>query len=817
MKFKFILSSFITLSLIYLLNTSWQVGTNRIPPLGKFLDPFHGFWQNIEPKGFKVTEDATLADLKDQVTIVYDSLSIAHIFATNDEDLYQAQGYVTAAHRLWQMEFQTHAAAGRLTEILGSGPEGRILDYDRGQRRLGLEYGAQQAVETMKGNPLAHATVEHYTKGINQYIASLEYKNLPFEYKLLDYEPEEWTPLKTALLLKSMAQTLNMGDKDIEMTNALKLFGKETIDLLYPDLEPATDPIVDNRGEWKFNPIRLDSVPAALPDELITIKKLPGSDPTTGSNNWAVAGSKTKTGSPILCGDPHLNLSLPSIWYAIQLHTPTVNVMGVSLPGAPGIIIGFNDSIAWSVTNAQRDLVDWLKITYQDNKKDKYLVDGNWVDTRKVVEEFKMRGGKVFYDTIIYTRYGPVTYDETYRAENELKNYAFRWIAHDPSMELLTFYKLNRGKNHADYMDALNYYSAPAQNFVFASVSGDVAMRIQGKYPVRRKDEGKFVLDGSKSTNEWQAFIPNEQNVMYKNPLRGFVSSANQYPVDATYPYYVTATSFEAYRNRRINHVLTESTSITVEDMMKLQGDTYNLKAAESLPLFLSYLDSAKLSVDEMKAFQILKAWDYFNNINSEGASYYEAWWDQLMPLIWDEMAVNKVDLSRPTTFNTIKLIKEKPDLHFFDIQSTTEKETAKEVIQKSFSASVKDIIDWKVKHNNSPSVGWGDFKDSYVGHLLRLDPLSIHIKHGGNHDIVNAHSRTAGPSWRMVVSLEKTGIKAWAVYPGGQSGNPGSYHYSSMLDQWVADKHFQMLFIQSPEEAGTNAAYSTTLNPSSK
>ncbi len=820
--FKFTISFIITTGLILLLNNSWIVSGNRIPPLGKFLDPFHGFWQNIEPSDYKGETELEIPGLKEKVTIVFDSLLIPHIFANNDEDLYLAQGYVTAMHRLFQMEIQTHDAAGRIAEIVGE----RALDHDRSQRRLGMVYAAEKSLAVMMENATARTMVEKYSDGINQYISSLSYDELPFEYKLLDYQPEPWTPLKCALLLKNMAKTLNMGDKDMEMTNALKLFGPEMIDVLYPDFEGVRDPIVDRTNQWKFNVITIDSIPLALPDELINIKKLPPSDPTTGSNNWAVSGGKTATGSPLLSGDPHLNLTLPSIWYAIQLHAPGVNTMGASLPGSPGVIIGFTDSIAWSVTNAQRDLVDWFKISFQDTKKDKYLLDGDWVSTNKVVEAIHIRDKEIFYDTIVYTHWGPITYDESFHAENQLNQFAFRWMSHEPADEVLTFYKLNRAKNYDDYMEALNHYGTPAQNFVFASVAGDIAMRIQGKYPVRRKNEGRFVLDGSENSNGWQAFIPNEQNVMDKNPPRGFVSSANQYPVDVTYPYYVTGRSFEAYRNRRINSVLSSLTNATQADMMKLQNDNFNLKAEESLPTFLSFLDSTKFSKEENNAYAILKSWDYFNTKDSEGASYYEGWWDNLMPLIWDEMNKEGVVLNSPTTYNTIKLIKENPDLIFFDIQSTSEKETAKEVIQKAFSLGVTDIIQWKSERMNSfpgsettdhRKVEWADYKDSYIGHLLRLEPLSIHVRAGGNHDIVNAHSKTHGPSWRMVVSLEKSGIKSWAVYPGGQSGNPGSEHYTDQLNQWVEGKYFSLLFLQTPEDAGNKLFFSTHLNPETK
>src|SRR5690606_25110167 len=244
-------------------------------------------------------ETLPASGLRDKVSIVYDSLDIPHIFARNDEDLYFTQGYVPAAHRLWQMEFQTHAAAGRVSEITGPGNDNSILNYDRGQRRRGMVYAAENALAEINKNPTSRMMAEQYTAGVNAFIATLDYKSLPFEYKLLNYTPEQWTPLKCALLLKSMAQTLNMGDKDLEMTNALSIYGKEIVDLLYPDRDIQDDPIVNRKGEWKFKSVIPDNVPLALPDELVRpASNRPKSDPTTGSNNWAVSGDKTTTGSP---------------------------------------------------------------------------------------------------------------------------------------------------------------------------------------------------------------------------------------------------------------------------------------------------------------------------------------------------------------------------------------------------------------------------------------------------------------------------------------------------------------------------------------
>lgn len=808
--FKVILSLVITVFLVYALNRSWTgvPGIDSLPAIGKFLDPFHGFWANAEANP-SIPETLNIEGLKDEVKVVYDSALIPHIYASNEEDLFFTQGYITASFRLWQMETQIRSGAGRLSEVLGP----RLLERDRSQRRLGMVYAAGNAIKEMESDPVLLGVLTSYTAGINAFIATLNADNLPMEYKLLDYKPEPWTNFNSAMLLKNMAQTLNLGEKDKEMTAALAMLGKPTLDLLWPDNESPGDPIVDKPNSWKFPLVKFDTIPLAVPDGIAGMGVADDEGKNVGSNNWAISGSKTISGAPILCNDPHLNLSLPSLWFAIHLNAPGVNVMGSSLPGAPGVIIGFNDSVAWGVTNAQRDLVDFYKIRFKDNSMNEYQSDGSWKKSRKVIEKFDVKGQAPFYDTVTYTHHGPVIYDPSFHAEGVENLLAFRWMSHDPSNELGTFYELSKAKNHADYMKALEHFKCPAQNFVFASVSGDIAMRVQGKYPVRRKDEGKFVLDGTKTSQEWQAYIPMDQNVMDKNPARGFVSSANQYPVDATYPYYVTGSSYEAYRNRRINQVLTSITQGTVRDMMDLQLDTYNLKAAESLPYFLSNLDSASLTGPEKKAWEILKSWDYHNNIESQGASYYEAWWDALTPLAWDEFGQEDNFIDFPTTFNTIRLLKEQPTLPFFDIKSTPETETARELLRKSFKLGVDDIEKWKTEKGKEPA--WADFKGTIIRHLMQLDPLSVRVQHGGNHDIVNATSRTHGPSWRMIVSLEKSGVKAWGVYPGGQSGNTGSRFYSNMIPVWAKGEYIPLQF--GGADAITNKAGTTTFKPVSK
>jgi penicillin amidase len=361
-------------------------------------------------------------------------------------------------------------------------------------------------------------------------------------------------------------------------------------------------------------------------------------------------------------------------------------------------------------------------------------------------------------------------------------------------------------------MAALDHFSSPAQNFVFASVTGDIAMRVQGKFPARKKNEGKFVLDGSKSSQAPQAYIPFAHNVMDKNPERGFVSSANQYPADATYPYYINAVSYEAYRNRRINNLLREAGSVTVADMMNLQLDTYSIKAEEVLPVLLGFVDSSILTTEELNTLNVLKSWDYYYKKDAEAPAYFENWWRNLFASIWDEMRNDSLSLSYPTAWNTIHLIKTKPDFAFFDDQSTTEKETLTHLVRQAFKKGVADVEAWKKEKGTA--LRWADYKDTYIEHLTRMEPFSYHVEHGGHGDAVNASSRRHGPSWRMIVSVEPGGPNAYATYPGGQSGNPGSAHYNSMLSRWADGNYFKLLFLKQPAQPAAGVLFSTTLKP---
>ncbi|WPP50663.1 penicillin acylase family protein [Catalinimonas niigatensis] len=805
---KFLLSFIITIALTVALSIKIQ----SIPPLGKFLDPFHGFWQNAETLIPEGSPSLALEMLEAPVSVHYDSLLIPHIFAENETDLYRVQGYVMAQHRLWQMEFVTHVAAGRVSEIIGE----RALEFDRMQRRKGLAYGAENSLQALMKTTLGQVQLEAYAAGVNAYINKLTYDQLPIEYKILEYRPESWTPLKTALLLKYMADDLSGSDSDLENTNALKFLGKERFDFLFPSRSMDAEPVIPPSKKWEFKAAPLDTPKVVIADTSEFIMQVMDQpDPDNGSNNWAVAGSKTRSGKPMLANDPHLGLNLPSIWYAMQLNAPGVNVMGVTLPGAPNIIIGFNDSIAWGVTNARRDVKDWYKIHFTDASLDEYYYDNNKLKTQKRVEEIKVRDGTTVFDTVTYTHFGPVVFDSSFPADsvnNNKRGFAMKWTALDASSELLAFYYLNRADNHAEYVQALKYYESPAQNFVFASAAGDIAMWVQGKFPAKWREQGKFLMDGSTSELEWKSIIPNNHNPQVLNPERGFVSSANQIPVAQNYPYYVYDDTYEHYRNRRINERLGKMRNIMPKDFMDLQNDTYNLMAAESLPLMLDTLDIASLSVEEKEVYDLLLRWNLYNNVNYKAPSIYERWWENLYNLIWDEFDQDGIEIQKPDKETTIDIMNNYPDDAFIDLQGTTVVETLPEIVQESFSQTVKELNAWKEEHEEE--YFWGNYKNTRLSHLLRLEPFSIDkLMVGGGRSIVAANSQNHGQSWKMIVELGDQ-PKAWAVYPGGQSGNPGSPYYDHMVSNWSSGKYFPLLFMKNKEQIAAGIMFRQSLYP---
>lgn len=799
MKILKFLGIFILTILIYVI-LSQKLG--KTPPLGYLLNPYEGFLQQSETKRPDISMPKNFRQLKSKAEIVFDEMMVPHIFAENEEDLYFLQGYVTAYFRLWQMDMVTRAASGRLSEVVGE----IALNRDRFMRRIGMVIGAENVVKELSKDSNALKTMTAYTAGINAYIQTLGYQNMPIEFKLLNYQPEPWSPLKTALLLKYMAWDLSGNSSDKELSDIRQYLGNQVVNELFPNYPPIMDPIHPQNPEWKQWKPNLPKIPEneifnynlSVTKELEFQKK----EKNLGSNNFVVGGSRTQNGYPILANDPHLKLNFPSIWFQIQLQCPTVNVVGVSLPGAPNVIIGYNEHIAWGVTNVAPDIFDYYKISFKDASRKEYLYNGQYRPINYRIESFYVRGKGIILDTLELTHLGPIVDSKGENFHPECpKDHALRWLAHDPSQELLTFYYLNRAKNLEDYRNALKFYSCPAQNFIFASKNKDIALTSNGKYPLKWKGQGKFTLDGSNPAHEWQGWVPFEHNPYTLNPTHDYIASANQFPTDTTYPYFLhwEFASFE--RGKRIHDRLKNMYHANVDSLRLLQIDNKNMFAEYALPTMLNYLDEQQIQQKKWKFS--MEQWNYFHEPNAIEPSIFIEWFQQFENLVWDEFTIingnDTTELRKPEPVMTIALLKKDPEHQWFDRKHTKQKETARELLILAWNETIQKL---KNRFKTLDKAYWYLYRGTKVTHLAMIPAFSSEVLyHGGGADIVNALGKTSGPSWRMVVQLDEKKPQGLGIYPAGQSGNPGSKYYDNMLPIWLKGELKPILFLNSPKE----------------
>ncbi|UOQ54387.1 penicillin acylase family protein [Hymenobacter cellulosivorans] len=805
---KAFLATALSLALTWVLNTKH----GDIPPFGKFLSPFQGFWRNAEPAaGFPTAQTLTLPGLQQPVQVRFDDKRVPHIFAQNDHDLYFAQGYLTAQDRLWQMDFVTHVAAGRLSEIVGPAR----LETDRFFRRMGLKFGAEKSTAAMLANPTTRTVLTSYSDGINAYIQSLSPRDYPFEYKLLDYAPEPWEPIKSSLLLKYMAFDLSGRSDDMRLSNVLNKYGPAVVKDLFPDYPQREDPIVPVGTPLDFKPLSAPATPPSFTAAMSDKVQRNEPDPELGSNNFAVDGKKSASGFPILANDPHLQLNLPSIWYQVQLSAPGVNVYGVTIPGAPTVIIGFNNEVAWGVTNVAADVLDFYQLKFKDATQREYWHDGRWKPVRRVVEHIVVRGQPDRYDTVLYTHHGPIVYDKdekTFLTETPTRH-AMRWTAHDADNEVLAFYKLNRAHNYQDYTAALTSYGSPAQNFIFASSQNDIAIWPNGRFPLKWRNQGKFILDGTDPAYDWQGWIPQAQNPHVKNPARGFVSSANQFSAGPDYPYYLNWQYGSYERGHRINERLASMTRVTPDSLRLLQNDNLNLNAQLMLPRMLGLLNAGQLPAVERRVYDELSRWNYFYEADAIGPSIFELWYANLVKRLWDDdfgLKATGLEMRNPSRDRTNTLILQEPTSRWIDDRRTPAKETLETLALQSLQFATDSLTrkfgalgnDWR----------WANQKSTDILHLAQLPGFGrMDLNVGGGAGIVNATSQRNGPSWRMVVALGPQ-VKAYGVYPGGQSGNPGSAYYENLIDTWSAGQLTELVFLRTPDEKHPRVQASWTL-----
>ncbi len=792
-------------------------------PLGKILDPFHGFWQNAETRSpaEALPKDLKLPGLKGKVTMQLDAHLIPHIFAENDHDLYYTQGYVTAWLRLWQMDMINRFAGGTLSEVIG--PGGLRIDQER--RRYGMQWAAEHGLEHVMKDSVTKTVLTAYAAGANAYISKLSYKDYPVEYKLLDFEPTPWSEYRTAMLLAYLAWDLKGDQEEWKLTNIAEQYGKEATEELFPNWPDRLEPIIPSGTKWDFTPLKVPPVPEEAasktkalqppPRNLAAATKIDDADflrmlnepiQGLGSNNWAVGPAKTASGNAMLAFDPHLRLNLPSIWLQMQLVAPGTNAYGVIIPGAPCIGVGFNEHIAWGQTNVAPDVVDFYRMRFKDASMKEYWYNGEWKPTTQRIEVIKVKGKADVLDTVHYTHHGPVAYGAAPdSATNPQPRYtAVRWTLYESINEIKTFYALNRARNYDEFLQAMRYWAVPAFNFAYADREKNIALWVNGRYPIKWVGQGKYMLDGSNPKHEWAGYIPHSHNPHVKNPARGYVSSANQHSADQTYPYYLQWDFYGFERGTRINERLATMHRITADSLRLLQADTKNLHAQRILPTMLSMTQSSVKEEKYRKCYDLVAKWDYHHEPKALAPTVFKLWYSIFMGNVFSDQLggpQHTMPASQDVASLMLREIGGKGTYPWWDDVRTPAKETLQEMVASSFIQTVDSL------HRKYGEVSekweWAKYKASVIRHMANLEGFSRPVFNGGDSKSLNAMGMTgSGPSWRMVVDMGKE-VRAFGIYPGGQSGNPGSKFYDDFLSTWEENQLLPLEVLKEPAKEG--------------
>jgi penicillin amidase len=777
------------------------VGASPLPALGSAFNPWTGAWTMAADAVDVGNQTLHLAGLEQPVRITLERDGTAHVVALTDHDLFLAVGYVHARFRLFQMDLLRRTGEGRLSEVVGKA----ALDNDRFELQLGLLRTAQQ--EWAQASETAKVALSAYAQGVNDRIDEAERTHqVPAMFILLGYQPQPWTPIDTAVVKGDLTQTLNFTDTPLVMALLNNTLGPDLTSKWFPVLPP------NPQSPYDPGPYPTAKAPApvtsmatltdaqaasdwALYQRLASLP--PGAIATGGaSNNWAVATTKSSSGGALMAGDPHLHLTLPSIWFQLTEDSPGYHTSGVSLPGTPVVLIGHNQHISWSLTDAQNQQTFFYNEKEDSAHPGQYFWQGGWHSYKTVSYDIPVLHGPTDHLTVKLSAHGPVI------TERGLTTTVW-WSGNLPSQDLDVVLRIGQANDFNAFRDALRDWHAPTHNFVYADDKGNIGMISAGYYPLVAKGQPWLPMPG---TGEYDVTgtVPYADIPQIYNPPGNVVWSANQRQVGADYPYYIgTASNFfdPGYRANEISRVLNLDRQLGAGDMMALQTDTRDFLASEITPILVQALATDKLTAGEQKARDILSSWDYRMDVNSAAAAVWWRFWQAYLAKTfdpwWSTRGV-KVDMQEEEVINALG-----QDLEVWTLGDTSNAaftppgaapQTAGDVMRKAFHAAYSTL-----SSDLGPDPGswtWGTIHTRVLDNLAQISALSYGPRADGGDTFTplaaNGSPSTHGPSWRMVVDWGSHTFNA--IYPGGQSENPASSWYQDRVDTWWNGQYAPML-----------------------
>jgi len=802
----------------------------------------------------RTSGEVKLSGLNFPIDIYRDGYGIPHIYAQTTHDLFFAQGYVHAQDRFWQMDFWRHIGSGRLSEMFGKSQ----LDTDTFLRTLGWARVAQQELVALPTDELA--VLQAYADGVNAYLADHKGAALSLEYAVLKlltpgYSPEPWQPLNTLTWAKAMAWDLSdQGQPEIEHAILSKTLTAEQIAELIPPY-PSDHPVVVPNFSISTTPSGLTSQSQgvqtladrypAFDSILASIKNVDAvlgpSSSEIGSNNWVIGGSRTSTGKPFLANDMHLSEQMPSIWYEIGLHcTPEgagcpYNVVGYSFAGAPCVLVGHNDRIAWGFTNVGPDVLDLYIEKINPDNPNQYEVNGQWLDMILVHETIQVAGSSPVELTVRYTRHGPIIGDNSNSTITEQDkwgvelptNYAIsmRWTALEPANIYKAVLGFDSAQNWDEFRQAASSFTVPSQNMVFADIDGNIGYQTPGNIPIRLPgNSGDYPVPGWTDDYEWQGYIPFDQLPNAYNPPEGYIVSANNAVIGADYPYIITNEWDYGFRAARIVQLIeTAPGPIDAAYIQKIHGDDYNASAAYMVPLLM------QLSLQDEHLIEVrntLTGWDYQNQMDLAAPAVYNVFWRAVMARTFhDELPQDYWPNGGSRWFEVMRSLVQTPDSAWWDDITTPTVETRDDILSLAFGDAVAELE--QVLGKDASRWTWGDlhtltFHNQSLG-TSGIGPIEAIFNRGpyrtsGGSSIVNATSWNAAetdpvkayqvlwlPSERMIVDMSNLPVSL-SINTTGESGHAFHTNYDDQIDLYRTIQYRPMLWDQQQVEGAAKA-----------
>jgi penicillin amidase len=752
----------------------------------------------------------TLAGLGAKVDVYFDSHGVPNIYASTWTDAARTLGYLHARDRLGQMDLFRRQASGTMAEIRGKD----ALKDDILVRKLGIRKGCESYWAASGFPPDLKAELEAYAEGVNRRMAELDNDHLPLVCKALGYRPAAWTPVDSLVFTKYMGWDQAGTDDDLWLGMMAEKLGASTVEELWPLERPYEIPTVARQASReKLSQRPIVPIPGASAAYAAAMKNLNwhrwlGEAGSFGSNNWAVDGTKTVSGKPILCSDPHLGFSLPSIWYTAHLSVAGKSVAGVTFAGTPSVIIGINDHHAWGLTNMQADAVDYFVETVDPKDPLRYKHRGEWKTMQRTTENVPVKGQPAFELTIDATIHGPVI-------SREGRTITMAWTGLGPTSDPEAIWKMNRAGTFKEFMEGLNHLEVPALNVCYADVEGNIAMHPCGRLPLRLAGQGRIPMDGASGDNDWQGWIPRNELPLEINPARHFVASANNRPAPLGYPHYVGWMWDPSYRIRRIHEMLTPARGLTIATMGLLQNDALDMAAERFLPILIAAVRKADLKDPQAREIlDTVAGWNYIASPEALGPMIWLRWFEAYRDAVWKNKwpargieekggswGFNSTNRREPIIEVLEYLTRQQPGSPWFDDPTTPIREDRDALAVRSFASAVERIK--KEFGTDREKWRWKNINRLY---LPSLTGQSILARAGGpipgTAYTVNPGSDvgrvTGGASWRMIVDFARVADSV-GVYPGGQSESPASTHYADQMGIWGTGRYLPLNIVGDP------------------